>query len=180
MRTAVAAATLVALLAATPGLALAQDMHTFTGFITGPSGQPGAGFKVVLVDMQSGQEFLSPPTDKTGLYALKVPAGTRYTLVRVEAPDGTVMGVQELPPSDALTAGVTTLSVRFRHPVSTAAAVPPPATAPATAAAAPPRPWWKNPWVIVGIVAGVGAVVAIASSGGGDDHGESNASPSAP
>jgi len=162
-------------------------MHTFTGFITGPTGKAGAGFKVVLVDMQSGQEFLSPPTDANGLYSLKVPAGTRYTLVRVEAPDGTVMGVQELPPSDALTPGVTTLSVHFRNPHPTPAAAVP-ATGTATTAAAPTAaaptaaatPWWKNPWVIVGIVAGAGAVVAIASSSGGDDHGETNASASMP
>jgi hypothetical protein len=173
LRGVIALATLAALLAGLPGLAIAQDMHTFTGFITGPTGKPGAGFKVVLVDMQSGQEFLSPPTDANGLYSLAVPAGTRYTLVGVLAPDGTELTVQEIPPSDALTPGVTTLSVRFSNPSSKpAAAVPAPA-----AQAAAPAPWWKNPWIWVGIGGGVAVAAAIASSGGDD---EPQASPSAP
>src|SRR5262245_17868670 len=112
LRRAIASATLVALLAVSPGAlaATTPGMHTFTGFITGPNGQRSAGFRVVLVDMKTAKEYQSPPTDASGLYSLTVPIGTRYTLVRVEAPDGTDMPVQELPPSDALTEGVTTLS----------------------------------------------------------------------
>jgi hypothetical protein len=174
LRGVVALATLAALLA--PGLALAQDVHTFTGFITGPTGKPGAGFKVVLVDMQSGKEFLSPPTDANGLYSLAVPAGTRYTLVGVLAPDGTEMTVQEMPPSDALTPGVTTLSVRFRNPQAAPVAAPPPAATAAGAQAAT-TPWWKNPWIWVGIGGGVALAAVIASSG---DDDEPQASPSAP
>lgn len=174
LRKSVATACLLAVLAAAPGLAFADGIHTFTGFITDPAGKPSEGFRVVLVDMQNGKEFKSPPTNATGLYALGVPSGTRYTLVRVEAPDGTAMDVAELPPSDALVPGVTTLSVRFRRKTE-AGAAPAPATAAPKAEAVP---WWKKPAGIIGIIAGVGVVAAIAASGGGDD--EPSASPSTP
>jgi hypothetical protein len=175
-RRTIAVLVLVAIVSATPGLVLAQDMHTFTGFITDPTGKPSAGFQVVLVDSKTAQEFKSPPTDATGLYSLAVPAGTRYTIVRVEAPDGTAMSVQELPPADALTAGVTTLSVRFRQRVDSPAAAPPPAGA-AAPTAAEATPWWKKPAFLVGIITGVGVLAAIGLS---DEDDEPAASPSSP
>jgi len=74
LRRAIASATLVAVLAVSPGAlaATTPGMHTFTGFITGPNGQRSAGFRVVLVDMKTAKEYQGPPTDASGLYGVRL------------------------------------------------------------------------------------------------------------
>jgi hypothetical protein len=167
----------------------AQSEAAIAGVILDPAGNPAPGFKVVLRDVGSNQEFTSGPADAQGNYSAQVPVGGRYKLESVIADDGvTNLPVQDVPPVSVLGAGTTRMNVRFVHAAGAGAA---PAAAPAAAAAAAPAgeekkdkkkggvPWYKRPGPIVGMVLGGAALLALALGGGGSSS-NNNASPSAP
>lgn len=147
----------------------AASTATITGVILNPAEQPAFGFRVVVRDVASDTQFISEPTDASGNYTLEVPLGGRYKIESVIADDGvTRLPVLEVPPVSVLTAGTTSLNVRFTSGT----------VAPATAAAGDDRdrrkgsvPWYKTPGGITGIVIGSAVVLglAIGAGGGGDD-----------
>ncbi len=158
-----------------PAVLAQGETAAIAGVVLDPSGQPASGFKVVVRDVASGQEFTSGPTDAQGNYSTQVPVGGKYKLTGVIASDGvTKLPVQDVPAVNVLTAGTTRLNVRFTQ-------APAPA-APATAAPKDEKekkkgavPWYKKPGPIIGIVLGSLLVVGLAASGGG---GGSSRSPS--
>ena len=168
--------------------AMAEQTATFVGGILDPDGNPAEGFRVVMRDVVSGKVFTSPSSTSAGQYSMSVPAGGRYKLEGVVAPDQTRLPVQDVPPLSVRSAGNNRLDVRFTKAMAPAVAqtpAPPPSgtpekpTQPRPAASAPARVeakrhWWKTSGGVIGIVAGV-AVVAAVIAGGND-----NASPSQP
>jgi hypothetical protein len=169
----------VALLAgAAPATRAQTTTGAIAGVILGPDGKPTVGFKAVLRDTASNQEFVSDPTDAEGNYVSNVPVGGRYKLVGVIASDGvTRLPVQDVPPVSVLQPGTTRLNVRFTDG--------PTPGVPTTVAAEDDKdsgatPWYKRPGPITGMVLGGIALVAIASASGGSGDDENEASPFTP
>ncbi len=175
--------------------ALAQQSAAFTGSVIDPSGTPAEGFKVVFKDAVTGKTFTSGPTSASGAYTVQVPVGGKYQLTGVEAPDGTMLPVQSIPPIAVRVAGTNRLDVKFTQapvaqqpapkpaqPTTTQAQAPKPTTAkPATqTVSAEKKPWYKKTGGIVGIVLGAGALIALAAGGGGGGNNNPPPSPSAP
>jgi len=172
--------------------AMAEQTATFAGGLLDPDGKPAAGFHVVMRDVVSGKMYTSAVSDASGQYTMSVPVGGRYKLEGVLAPDGTRLPVQDGPPLSVRSAGNNRLDVRFTAAATSPRMAPEPAKpapaapkAPATSTTKAPertpparietkKPWWKTSGGVIGIVAGV-AVVAAVASGVGD-----NASPSQP
>jgi hypothetical protein len=174
------ATALIAVLAVGAGAipSWAQQEATFSGAILDPVGKGQPDFSLVLVDVATGQEYLSGKTSTSGEYALTVPVGAQYRVHAVIAPDGTRLAVQELPPIAVRVAGHNHLDVRFQmRPLPGGAAAAPATTEDEFRRAG--VPWWKTPAGVTGIVVGAAAIAALALSGGGDD-GAGTVSESAP
>jgi hypothetical protein len=187
LRKSMALLTCVAVVAsAAPALFAQSPSAAIAGVILDPSGQPAAGFKVLLVDVASNKAFVSEPSDAQGNYSMNIPVGGRYKLENIIADDGvTHLPVQDLPPISILTEGTTRFNVRFTNGPT------PSFQNPAAAQAGPtggpndreegkpgvPGPWYHKPGPIVGIVFGAGIALALALGGGGSD---STPSPSEP
>jgi hypothetical protein len=165
--------------AGAPAVFAQATTAAIAGVILDPEGKPASGFKVVLRDVASNQEFTSGLTDAQGNYTAQVPLGGRYKLEGVIADDGvTKLPVQDVPPVSVLAPGTTRLNVRFNHG---------PAPAASTTAATNEKdkkkgavPWYHRPGPIVGIVLGSVAVVALIAGAGGGGSSSTPASPSAP
>jgi hypothetical protein len=155
----------------------AQQPAKIQGGILDPSGAPAAGFIAVVKDVDSGKEYRSKPSNEAGEYTLEIPAGTRYRLLAVVAPDGTVLPVQEIPPLPVRVPGTYQLDVKFRFLSEESGEKPPELAKPGDPGQARPKPrpgpaedkpWYKKPAGVIGIIAGVG-VVGVAVGGGSDD-----------
>jgi hypothetical protein len=186
---AIVAASLLLVMAVPPVQGQGQETATIRGGILDPSGEPAVGFRTVVRDLASDREYRSRPSNESGEYVLEVPAGTRYLLLAVIAPDGTVLPVQSIPPLPVRVEGTYQLDVHFRflsgEPGEKVPELAPgveapeerPAPAPAGKDISGTKPWYKRPSGVIGIVAGVGVVAAAAGGGGGDSG---TTSPSAP
>lgn len=162
MRGAVSVATAFAMTLGVLAPALASETATFAGTVMGPGSAYASGFTVAFKDAASGQEFRSDPTGTAGTYRVTVPAGARYKLNSVVAPDGTMLAVQNLPPVAVQPAGTNRVDIRF-------AGASNPSLAPAAAAPDNDKkkkksgaPWWQQPGPIVGLVLGSLALAAVA------------------
>jgi hypothetical protein len=158
------AATTVLALVLTAGLGPVAAAGTvqITGTILDPDGRPAVGFRIVLVDLDGGNEFTSAPSGADGGYSMAVPVGGRYSLSAVLGPDGAPLPVQTIPPIVLDESGTRRLDVAFQR------------QAPVTNLPRDDRddrsgvPWYKKPWGITAMVLGGGAVAALALGGGGD------------
>ncbi len=163
----------VSLVSVLPGplRASAQETATVYGSVLDPDGRPATGFEVVFKDATSGQEQVSPATSN-GEYRLRLPAGDRYQVVAVVAPDGIRLTVLPFAPL-AFRAGRTyRVDVQFqRTPAATGAAGEKPPVS-----ASKKTPWWKSWGIVTGVVIAAGGVGAAALSGSD----EKPASPAAP
>jgi hypothetical protein len=139
IRGAVAVATVFAMSLVLVAPALAAESATFSGAVMAPDNSFAQGFTVVFKEVATGQEFKSAPTSATGEYHVSVPTGGRYKLDSVQAPDGTKLAVQNVPPIPVRVAGVSKLDVKFTNagpPAGTAVAAAAPAAGAAAAGAA--------------------------------------------
>ena len=180
IRAAVSVATVFAMTLGVLAPALASETATFAGTVMAPGNAYASGFIVGFKDAASGQEFRSDPTGTAGTYRVTVPAGARYKLNSVVAPDGTMLAVQSLPPVAAQPAGTNRVDIRFAGAAT-------PALAPGAAAPDNDKkkkkeaaPWWKQPGPIVGLVLGSLALAAVAAEVVDDTNKTSTASQSTP
>jgi len=180
IRAAVSVATAFAVTLGVFAPALASETATFAGTVMAPGNAYASGFIVGFKDAASGQEFRSEPTGTAGTYRVTVPAGARYKLNSVVAPDGTRLAVQNLPPVATQPAGTNRVDIRF-------AGVASPALAPGAATPDNDKkkrkeaaPWWKQPGPIVGLVLGSLALAAAAVEVVDDTNTTPAASPSTP
>lgn len=180
VRGAVSVATAFALTLGALMPALAADTATFAGTVLAPGNAHAPGFTVAFTDAASGREFRSDPTGTAGTYRVTVPAGARYRLNSVIAPDGTMLAVQTVPPVAVQPAATKRIDIRFAGAANPTLA--PGATAPdddkkKEKSAAP---WWKQPGPIVGLVLGSLALAAVTSEVVDDTSTTSTVSPSTP
>lgn len=171
VRRVAAAATAIAVLSLYGPPALATPTAVLSGTVHSPAQTAAEGFSVVFHDAGDGREYISPKTDAQGAYRLEVPAGTRYKLVSVIAPDRTALAVQSVPPFSVKPETTQRIDVKF----SSAAPLAPGASSDDDGGSG--GGWWKV-GSIVGIVIGAGLVVGTALSLDSEDP--APASPSAP
>jgi hypothetical protein len=180
MRGAVSVVTAFAMTLGVLAPALASETATFAGTVMAPGNADASGFTVAFKDAASGQEFRSDPTGTAGTYRVTVPAGARYKLNSVVAPDGTMLAVQNLPPVAVQPAGTNRVDIRFagaeNASLAPAAAAPDNDKKKKKAAA----PWWKQPGPIVGLVLGSLALAAVGVAVVDDTETTPAASPSTP
>jgi len=180
IRGAISIATVFALTLGVFAPAFAVESAAFAGTVIAPGDALASGFVVGFKDAASGQEFRSDPTGTAGTYRVTVPAGARYKLSSVLAPDGTVLAVQNLPPVAVRPAGTSRVDIRFAgaaNPTLAPAAAAPDSDKKKKKSAAP---WWKQPGPIVGLVLGSLALAAVAVEVVDDSNTTPAASPSTP
>ena len=179
IRIAVSTATLFGMFLNVSAPALAAETATFAGTVISPSNAGASGFTVGFRDVASGLEFRSEPTGDAGNYRVVVPVGGRYKLDTVQAPDGTRLAVQNLPPVAIRNAGTNRVDVKFGGAGSLALA--PAATADDDKKKSGATPWWKKSGPIVGLVLGSLAMAAVGVEVFDDsNHVEPAVSPSTP
>jgi hypothetical protein len=179
IRIAVSTATLFGMFFSVSEPALAAETATFAGTVISPSNAGASGFTVGFRDVASDREFRSEPTGDTGSYRVIVPVSGRYKLDVVQAPDGTRLAVQNLPPVAIRGAGTNRVDIKFGGAGTLALA--PAATADDDKKKSGATPWWKKPGPIIGLVLGSLALAAVAVEVFDDsDDVQPSVSPSAP
>ena len=159
-------------LLASPGTLLAADegMARLRGKVLDPEGKPASDLRVVLQNVATRKEYASSASDSAGEYTLAVPAGSSYRIIAAISPRGSRLAVRAAPPMEVKVPGEYRLpDVMFKRDDDDAAAVIPGGGAKV--------PWYQKPGLVIGIVAGGIALIALAA---GDEDPEVEASPAMP
>lgn len=81
------------------------DSATVVGLVLDPYGEPAAGYVVVMSRASDAEPFRSEPSDASGHYRARLPAGWVYYLTGVIAPSGRAFPVSDQLSTNELIAG---------------------------------------------------------------------------
>lgn len=140
-------AAILVLACADPGWAMPTGR--ILGGVVAPDGLAAAGCRVTVAAVDHETTYRSGPTDEDGRFELRVPAGKRYRATTIGLPDGRSIAVRHAPPLAPAPGQPARIDLRV---------VP---TAPAPAASGSGRPWYATTAVLIGIAAGVAALIVI-------------------
>lgn len=126
----------------------AEDAGRIVGGILAPDGSAARGCRVTVSEPDGERSYRSADTGVDGRFEIVVPAGTRYHATAITLPDGRVVAVRDSP-------GLTPRPDRpARIDLQVVASAP--------AASGSGRPWYATTAVLIGIAAGVAALIVIA------------------